>query len=113
MTLALMSSSAVYGLAQTTYDGQPVAKVAFFEEHEHSWEEGQRRAREMGYQDGLSDGRHDFDHHRGFRMERNGAYRNADHGYERRFGDKVRYQEEYRHAYERGYREGFHQEEHH
>jgi len=106
MTLALLSSGAVYGSAQTTYNGQPLTKV-LFQGHER-WEEGRKQAQDIGYHDGLHDGRWDLDHHRPFRLEKEASFRNADHGYQPFYGDRARYQEEYRHAYERGYREGYH-----
>ena len=107
LTLALLSSGAVYGAAQSAPGAQPLVK-AFFQEREHERWEGERQAREMGYQDGLHDGRWDFEHHRPFRLEEEATFRRADHGYEDRFGDRHRYQEEFRRAYERGYHEGYH-----
>lgn len=116
IALALISGGAIYGSAQTTYSGHPVAN-AFFDEHDRDhdrgWKEGQKRAQEIGYQDGLNDGRHDFESRRDFRPERGGAYKHGDHGYDRRFGDKNRYKEEYRRAYSRGYQEGYHRQGYH
>jgi hypothetical protein len=116
MALALVSGSTVYGSAQTAYSGrqlyQPVVANAFFDDRDRDWKEGQKRAQEIGYQDGLQDGRGDFDHHRGFRMERNGSYKNANHGYDGRYGDRGRYREAYREAYARGYHEGYYAQQH-
>jgi hypothetical protein len=83
-----------------------LVKAAFFQEH---WQEGRKRAQETGYQTGLHDGSWDRDHHRPFRFEEEATYKRGDQGYEDRFGDRGRYQEEFRKAYERGYREGYHQ----
>ena len=112
LTLALLASGAVYGSAQSAPGAQPLVKV-FFQGHDHDrdhrrWEEAERRARETGYQDGLHDGRWDFDHHRHFRLKDKASYKRGDHGYEDRFGDRHHYQEVYRKEYERGYREGYH-----
>jgi len=111
ITLAVMSGGAVYGAAQTAYSGSPAVK-AFFEEHDHFWEEGQKRARETGYQDGLNDGKHDAVHHRHSDPEHTRAYKKGDGGYIDRYGDRRRYQEAYREGYRRGYEEGYHHEEH-
>jgi hypothetical protein len=108
MALALMSASAVYGLAQTAYGGQPVAN-AFFQEH-REWEEGRRRAQEVGHEDGFNDGRRDFDTHHSFRPTHDGNYKHADHGFDGRFGDRDRYREAYREAYARGYHEGYYRD---
>jgi hypothetical protein len=108
LTLALLSSGAVYGAAQSAPSTQPLVKV-FFQEHEHErWEEGARQAQETGYQTGLHDGRWDVDHNRPFRFQEESTYKRADQGYEERFGDRARYQEVFRKAYEHGYREGYH-----
>lgn len=111
MTLVLMAGGAVYGAAQTTYSGPPVVK-AFFDEHER-WEEGRAQAQQMGFQDGMHDGRADFEHRRKFHPTEDGSYKHADHGYDRRYGDRGRYQQEYREAYERGYRQGYYPEGRH
>jgi hypothetical protein len=110
MALALMSGCAIYGSAQTAYSGRPMA-TAFFDDHdrdhERAWEEGRRRAQEIGFQDGQHDGRSDFDKRHHFQPTHGGAYRHGDHGYDGHFGDKERYIEAYREAYSRGYHEGF------
>ena len=108
LTLALLSSGAVYGSAQSAPSAQPLVK-AFFQEHETLG-----RRTETGARNGLpgwtARRTRDIDHHRPFRSER-GLPKSADQGYEDRFGDRDRYQEEYRKAYERGYREGYHHDE--
>ena len=112
--LALVLGVAMRAPAQTYSAAQPgllqVGGYGFFDEHHnHEYWEGMRHtAEDNGFRDGMQDGRSDFFSHRGFRMERNGAYRNADHGYDRQFGDRGRYQEFYREAYRRGYEEGYH-----
>ncbi len=50
----------------------------------------------------------DREHHREFRPRLTGAYKHGDHGYDGRFGDKIRYRDDYRHAYLHGYEEGYH-----
>lgn len=110
MAFALMSGCVVYGSAQTTQSRQPAVNVAF---QGHAWEEGRKQAHEMGYQDGLNDGHHDFETHHSFRPTHDDNYRHADRGYVGNFGDKGRYQQDYREGYERGYDQGYHHWEHH
>ncbi len=84
---------------------------SFFDHDDHwgseHWEEVRRIAQDYGFRDGAQDGRNDFFSHRDFRPARNGSYKHADHGYERRFGDKGRYKDIYREAYQRGYEDGY------
>lgn len=56
-----------------------------------------------GYQKGLEDGRerHDFD------PAREKWYRNADRGYNSRYGSKAQYENAYRDAFRRGYQQGY------
>ncbi len=110
MALALMSGSAIYGSAQTAYSGRPVASAFLDDRDHHEWEEGRRRAEEVGHEDGFNDGRHDFDTHHSFRPTQDGNYKHADHGFDGRFGDRERYREAYREAYSRGYEEGYHRD---
>lgn len=64
-------------------------------------------AAQIGFQDGRRDGERDFMRRRGFRPERNDNFRDADRGYNRRFGDKRYYRDQYRSAYLQGYRMAF------
>lgn len=67
-------------------------------------------AYEFGFADGYKAGVEDIRDNDRFQPTDHDAYRDADRGYERRFGDRDRYKAEYRngfHAgYTRGYREG-------
>ena len=109
MALALMSGSAIYGSAQTAYSRQPAVN-AFLDDRDHErWEEGRRRAQEVGHEDGFNDGRRDFESHRSFAPTHTENYKHPDHGYDARF-DKTRYREEYRQAYSAGYQEGYSRE---
>jgi len=112
MAIALAAGGAVGARAQTLA-GMPFAQAGFgFFDHDdrwgsEHWEEVRRIAQDYGFRDGVQDGRNDFFSHRDFRPARNGSYKHADHGYERRFGDKGRYKDIYREAYQRGYEDGY------
>lgn len=117
--LALMLGGAIYGSAQTAYNGQeingfgrqlyqPVAANAFLDDRDRHWEEGRKRAREVGREDGFRDGLSDREHRREFQPRHGAAYKRGDRGYDDRYGDKRRYVEAYREAYSQGYEEGYH-----
>ncbi len=61
----------------------------------------------IGYQDGLNDGRRDFDSRHKFQPEKAGNYKHADRGYNSSFGDKNSYKQVYRNGYLQGYRAGY------
>ncbi len=115
--LVLMLGGAIYGSAQTQYSGQEingfgrqlyqtVAANAFLDDHH--WQEGRRRAEEVGREDGFHDGNSDREHRREFRPTQTGAYKHGDHGYDSRYGDKRRYVEVYRESYVHAYQEAYH-----
>lgn len=64
-------------------------------------------ATDIGYQDGLEKGVNDARQNKSFKPERHDSYKDADHGYDRSYGDKESYKQEYRAAWMTGYREGF------
>jgi hypothetical protein len=64
-------------------------------------------AADVGYRDGVNAGLKDSGDHRSFRPHDHGAWKDADHGYDKSIGDKDSYRVAYRSAYESGYRAGF------
>jgi len=64
-------------------------------------------AHHIGYNDGVNDGRIDRRFNRGYRPERDGNFKHADHGYDHYYGNKGAYREAYRDGYLEGYRSGF------
>jgi len=74
---------------------------------------GRRRienpAFDIGYRDGLAIGQRDRQRGKAFRPDKNDNYEDADHGYQRSFGDKGLYKSEYRDAFRRGYKDGYYQ----
>src|SRR6266700_4299060 len=64
-------------------------------------------ALDTGYRDGLQAGRQDLDRRKDFRPEKHDAYEDADHGYQKGYGDKNLYKEQYRKGFMRGYRDAF------
>ena len=66
----------------------------------------ERLAYDNGYRDGLQRGERDARDRRGFRVDRDSDYRNADSGY-RGYGDRNAYRRFFRDGYEAGYAEGY------
>jgi hypothetical protein len=64
-------------------------------------------AQDTGYRDGLQAGRLDLDRHKEYRPEKHDAYEDADHGYQKSYGDKNQYKELYRRGFIRGYQDAF------
>jgi hypothetical protein len=62
---------------------------------------------DTGYRDGLQAGRQDFDRRKDYRPEKHDAYEDADHGYQKAYGDKNLYKEQYRKGFVRGYQDAF------
>lgn len=62
-------------------------------------------AYQYGYRDGVRQARHDLEHHRPFRPERNDRFEDADHGYHHDWGPKGAYKQEYREGFLRGYQD--------
>ena len=59
-----------------------------------------------GYNEGIKQGRKDRSRRRRSDFRDNSAYRNADHDYNSRLGDKELYRRYYREGYENGYYDG-------
>src|SRR5579884_2260632 len=66
-----------------------------------------RQAENIGYEDGVNDGRHDRETGHSFRPTHDDNYKNATRGYNSSFGSKLAYKDTYRRGYERGYQEGY------
>jgi len=68
---------------------------------------GNSPAAQTGYRDGLNEGRKDARDRRAYDPVRTKQYRNADEGYNNRYGSRDEYKREYRSAFEQGYRDGY------
>jgi hypothetical protein len=64
-------------------------------------------AAQNGYRDGIEAGRNDARDRSRFDPVRAKRYREGDHDYNNRYGDRDTYKREYRAAFEQGYREGY------
>ena len=68
---------------------------------------GNNAAQQVGYQDGINDGRQDRQTGHSFRPQQQQAYKNADHNYSAAYGDRQQYKDAYRVAYQQGYQQGY------
>jgi len=64
-------------------------------------------AAQVGYRDGVYAGRSDARDRARFDPVRAKRYREGDHDYNGRYGDRETYKREYRASFEQGYREGY------
>jgi len=64
-------------------------------------------AAQNGYRDGIEAGRNDARDRSRYDPVRAKLYRDGDHDYNNRYGDRDAYKREYRAAFEQGYREGY------
>lgn len=64
-------------------------------------------ADDFGYRDGRAQGEKDMIKGKPFRPSKNDRFEDADHGYQKEFGKKKLYKEEYRQAFIQGYRDAY------
>ena len=69
--------------------------------------QGNNPAYDIGYRDGQAVGQKDRQHGKAFRPDKNDQYEDADHGYNKQYGDKNQYKSMYRDAFQRGYQDGY------
>jgi len=69
---------------------------------------GDDAARDWGSRDGADAARGDWREHKHFNNNPRGRYKHSDRGYDRRFGDKHEYQEQYARAYRESYERAWH-----
>jgi hypothetical protein len=77
------------------------------DDYRASYIDARRAAYDNGYRDGLKRGEQAARDRRPFDVERERDYRNAEGGYNRSFGDRNRYRNDYRGAFAQGYRDGY------
>src|SRR5437879_870338 len=61
-----------------------------------------QRGYEHGYRDGVIAGLHDYREHRSYHPQEHDQWKDADHSYDKAFGNKAEYKQTYRTAYENG-----------
>jgi hypothetical protein len=62
---------------------------------------------DIGYRDGVTSGQYDRGRNVRADFEDTDAFRNANHGYDNRYGESAAYQTQYRTGFQRGYQDGY------
>jgi hypothetical protein len=91
------------GLERTFGDRDEPAASVYRERH---WGY-QDVAADVGYREGVGAGLKDFRERHSYKPQEHDAWKDADHGYDKAFGNKTDYKRAYRLAFENGYRDGF------
>ena len=103
---ALVMAAAVPARAQAGgWLGAPAAYAN--DDYRTSYADARRSAYDNGYRDGAKRGEQASRDRRGLDVERERDYRQADNGYNRSFGDRNRYRDNYRGGFAQGYRDAY------
>jgi len=108
----LTISAALVALSATPAMAQPNAWLGTAasyapDDYRASYADARRAAHDNGYKDGLKRGEQAARDRRPLDLQRERDYRSADGGYNRNYGDRNRYRDNYRGGFERGYRDGY------
>ena len=111
-TRFLTISAALVALSATPAMAQPNAWLGTAAsyapgDYRISYADARRAAHDNGYKDGLKRGERAARDRRPLDLQREREYRSADGGYNRNYGDRNRYRDNYRSGFERGYRDGY------
>jgi hypothetical protein len=97
----------IYGLTGENYDPDRVPRRDEDADAYAKWAYTDV-ATDIGYRDGISAGQNDLRNHKEYRPDKHDAFKDADHGYRKDYGDKALYKEQYRKGFTRGYEDAFH-----
>ena len=113
-TFKLFTMTAALTLAASTASAQGASSqwlstTASYsaDDYRTSYIDARRAAYDNGYRDGVKRGEQAARDRRPFDVERERDYRSAEGGYNRSFGDRDRYRNDYRGAFAQGYRDGY------
>ena len=112
MTLRVLTITAALGLLASGATAQTnnwlaTTTTSYTDDYRASYADARRAAYDNGYRDGLKRGEQAARDRRAFDVERERDYRAADSGYNRTFGDRTRYRNDYRGGFAEGYRDGY------
>ncbi len=103
--LGLMLTAGTASAQTTAWAATPAAYGR--SEYRAQYADAQRGAFENGYRDGLKRGEQAARDRRAVDVQRERDYRDGENGYNRSFGDRTRYRDNYRGGFTQGYREGY------
>jgi hypothetical protein len=111
MTFKILTITAALGLVASGAVAQTNdwlgTTVSYSADYRASYADARRAAYDNGYRDGVKRGEQAARDRRAFQVERERDYRDADNGYNREFGDRTRYRNDYRGGFAEGYRDGY------
>ena len=112
MTLKILTMTAALTLAASAASAQGatwLSSGASYSDADYraSYIDARRAAYDNGYRDGLKRGAQALRDRKPFDVERERDYRSAEGGYNKAFGDRTRYQNDYRGGFSQGYRDGY------
>lgn len=114
MTFKIFTIGAALALAATNVSAQTTnawlsAGTSAYDQAQYRvpYQDGRRVAYDNGYRDGLKRGEDAARANRQFNIERERDYRDAENGYNRSYGDRNRYRDDYRGGFSQGYRDGY------
>ena len=114
MTFKIFTIGAALALAATSVSAQSTnawlsAGTSAYDQAQYRvpYQDGRRVAYDNGYRDGLKRGEDAARANRQFNIERERDYRDAESGYNRSYGDRNRYRDDYRGGFSQGYRDGY------
>ncbi|HYT65947.1 MAG TPA: hypothetical protein VEL51_05990 [Vicinamibacterales bacterium] len=113
MTFRVLTMTAALGLAAATSvsaqtNGWLGTGTSYSQDdYRAPYANARRAAYDNGYRDGLKRGEDAARNGRPFNVERERDYRGADNGYNRAYGDRARYRDDYRGGFAQGYRDGY------
>src|SRR3954468_11661263 len=106
ISAALVMLSGAPAVAQTTsWLGGSTAYAS--DDYQASYADAQRQAYDNGYRDGLKRGEQAARDRQPLDVQRERDYRSADGGYNRNYGDRTRYRDNYRGGFTQGYRDSY------
>ena len=105
---AVFLGAAIFsGPAEAQINGWLGQRPAYSDDYRQSYYDARRVAYDNGYREGLRDGESAAQSRRPFDVQREKDWRKADGGYNRSYGDKNRYRDNFRSGYTDGYRAAY------
>ena len=105
ISAALALLAAAPAAAQTDWIG--ATSTAYADDYRAPYAAARRAAHDNGYRDGLKRGEQAARGNKAFNAQIEREYRDAENGYNRSYGDRNRYRDDYRGGFAQGYRDGY------
>jgi hypothetical protein len=110
LTIGALAAAAILSVslpASAQVNGWLEQRAAYSDDYRQSYYDSRRVAYDNGYREGLRDGESAARDRRPFDVQREKDWRKGDAGYNRSYGDKNRYRDNFRVGYNDGYRAAY------